>query len=120
VRVVIAGSRDIVDLNEVEKAIADSGFDISEVVCGCARGVDELGLTWGTNNDVPVRRMPADWRHGKGAGYNRNIEMARCSDALIAVWDGRSSGTAHMVRVARAQGLKVYVRLVETNQKERI
>jgi len=31
------------------------------------------------------------------AGFNRNGEMADYADALIAVWDGKSSGTAHMI-----------------------
>jgi len=110
-KVIIAGSRDVVDMAELERAIADSGFEITEVVCGCARGVDELGLTWGACNDVPVRRMPADWdRYGRQAGRERNIAMARYADALVAVWDGRSPGTRHMIRVAKAQGLKRHVR----------
>ena len=112
-KVIIAGSRDIIDRNEVEQAIADSGFEITEVVCGCARGVDELGLIWGTCNDVPVKRMPADWnRYGKQAGRERNIAMARYADALIAVWDGQSSGTHHMIKVAKMQGLKRHVRKI--------
>lgn len=110
-KVIIAGSRDIIDLNEVKQAIADSGFEISEVVCGCARGVDELGMIWATNNDIPVKRMPADWRrYGKQAGRERNIAMARYADALIAVWDGESPGTHHMMKVAKMQGLKRHIR----------
>jgi L-arabinose isomerase len=112
-KVIIAGSRTIIDMDEVEQAIHDSGFEITEVVCGCARGVDELGLIWGTNNDVPVKRMPADWvTYGRAAGHNRNIEMARYGDALILVWDGSSRGSANMLKVARMQGLKIYERVV--------
>jgi hypothetical protein len=28
---------------------------------------------------------------------------------LIAVWDGESTGTKHMIRVAKEKGLSVYV-----------
>jgi hypothetical protein len=112
-KTIIAGSRDLIGftgLAEVEKAISDSDFDITEVVCGCAKGVDELGLIWGTNHDIPVKRFPAQWnKFGKSAGPQRNIEMARYANALIAVWDGRSKGTAHMIKVAKMQGLKVHV-----------
>jgi len=110
-KVIIAGSRDIIDMNELERAIEESGFEITEVVCGCARGVDELGLIWGVNNDIPVKRMPADWRtYGKGAGHERNIQMAHYGEALIAVWDGSSPGARDMIRIAKMQGLKIYVR----------
>jgi len=120
-KTIIAGSRDIIGLqglNEVEQAIADSGFDVTEVVCGGARGVDELGLIWGTNNDIPVKKFPANWKEfGKSAGPQRNIEMARYADALIAVWDGKSRGSAHMIKVAKMQGLKVHVHLIKERGK---
>jgi hypothetical protein len=118
-KTIIAGSRDIIDLDVVERAIRDSGVDITEVVCGCAKGVDELGLIWGTNRDIPVKRFPAQWHEfGKQAGPQRNIEMARYGDALIAVWDGKSKGTAHMIRVAKMQGLRVHVHLVKEKDND--
>ena len=40
---VIAGSRTITDYALVEKAIVDSGFEITEVVCGECRGPDMFG-----------------------------------------------------------------------------
>jgi hypothetical protein len=114
-RVIIAGSRHIIDMNELREALNDSGFldDMTEIVCGCAPGADELGLIWGTNNDIPVKRMPAKWQYGKTAGRERNIAMAHYGDALVALWDGASSGTAHMIKVARMQGLQVHVRIVK-------
>ncbi len=117
-RVIIAGSRHIIDLDVAYEAVRESGFEIEEVVCGCAKGADELGLIWGTNNDIPVKRMPAQWKYGKSAGNQRNIEMARYAHehgkgGLIALWDGKSRGTAHMIKVARMQGLKVFVKIVK-------
>ena len=38
-RVIIAGSRTITDMLELEKAVKDSGFTITEVLCGGAQGV---------------------------------------------------------------------------------
>jgi hypothetical protein len=35
--------------------------------------------------------------------------MAQNADALIAVWDGQSPGTKHMIDVAKARGLRVFV-----------
>ena len=43
------------------------------------------------------------------AGKIRNQAMADAADALVALWDGNSGGTADMIRRARAAGLKVFV-----------
>ena len=100
-------------------AVTMSGFDISEVVCGMARGVDLLGKSWAEKEGVLVKEMPANWRpdgpRGKldrAAGYKRNIAMGNYADALIAIWDGKSDGTRHMIQIARAKGLKVFVKQV--------
>lgn len=112
-KVIIAGSRDIEDYELVESAIMESGFDIDEVVSGMARGVDLIGRQWAKNNHIPCVEMPADWeKFGKGAGQERNRRMARYADALIAVWDGSSRGTHHMIRVAKMRGMKSFVKKV--------
>jgi hypothetical protein len=35
--------------------------------------------------------------------------MADNATALIAVWDGKSNGTRHMIEIAKEKGLKTYV-----------
>lgn len=39
--------------------------------------------------------------------------MAKQADALVAVWDGESRGTKHMIDIARKEGLEVYVHLTK-------
>lgn len=116
-KVIIAGSRhyngDPYAMKAVvEQAIHESGFydDITEVVCGMARGVDECGRQWAIQNNIPVKPFPADWMaHGKAAGPIRNRQMAEYSDALVALWDGTSKGTRSMIDEARKRNLRVYV-----------
>lgn len=109
-RTIIAGSRGITDLSRIVAACSACGWTISEVVSGAARGVDKLGEQWAYLHGVPVRSFPADWdRLGKTAGRTRNSEMARYADALVAVWDGHSPGTRHMIEQALFYGLHVYV-----------
>lgn len=109
-KTIIAGSRDITDPKILEMALIFSKMDITEVVCGGARGVDELGRLWAINYDIPITMFPAEWdKYGKSAGYRRNRDMAVYADALIAVWDGSSKGTKNMIDVARNKGLSVYV-----------
>ncbi len=75
-----------------------------------ARGADKLGYDWGKANNIPIAEFPADWnRYGKSAGYRRNVEMAKNADALLALWDGKSRGTRHMIEIAVCQGLKAKI-----------
>ena len=109
-RVVVAGSRTIEDYDRVAEAIAASGYDVTELVSGTAGGVDELGERWAREHGVPVTRMPADWdTHGKAAGPKRNARMARAANALVAVWDGQSSGTRSMLKEAYKRDLEIYL-----------
>jgi YspA, cpYpsA-related SLOG family len=111
-KVIIAGSRGITDFATVCDAVQRSGFPITRVISGMAKGVDTLAVRFATDNGLPCDRYPADWtKWGRGAGYKRNVEMARNADALIALWDGQSRGTRHMIQVAKARGLQVFVAL---------
>jgi len=107
--VIIAGSRGITDYSIIEAAVIQSGFEITRVVSGTARGVDQLGEKYAQLHNFPVDKYPADWNtHGKRAGYLRNKQMADNADALIAIWDGVSKGTKHMIEIAAGKGLRVY------------
>lgn len=109
-RLIIAGSRDFNDIFTVRRVMHQLPWKIKSVVCGCARGADKLGEQWATEQGITVIRFPADWDlYGKAAGPIRNTLMAENADALIAFWDGQSSGTKHMISVARAKKLKVMV-----------
>src|SRR6187401_1706565 len=90
-KTIIAGSRDIKLYSIVEKAIQQSGFEITTVISGKANGVDKLGEEYAKKNNLPIMKFPANWDlYGKSAGYIRNDEMAKNAEALIAVWDGKS------------------------------
>lgn len=109
-RTIIAGSRGISDPQLVDRAITNSRFIITQVLCGMARGADLHGFAWAIRNQIPVVEFHADWdRFGRSAGAIRNGEMSLHADALIALWDGKSRGTKNMIDVATRAGLKVYV-----------
>jgi len=111
-KTIIAGSRQIEDKEALDKTIADSGFQVTEVVSGTCRGVDVMGEDWGRGNDIPVRPFPADWlTHGRIAGELRNRDMANYADALILLWDGKSPGASCMLREANKAGIKVHTQI---------
>jgi hypothetical protein len=119
---VIAGSRSIdprAAYDAIESALAATDYTIREIVSGTARGVDAAGELWAHRHNFPVRRFPADWKtFGKRAGVMRNVDMARHADRLLAIWDGESRGTGHMVSAMRALGKPVQIAKVGVTKPE--
>lgn len=109
-RTIIAGSREGATEQDVENAVNTCGWIPTVIISGTARGADKLGELWAEKNNLDIVRMPANWDlHGKSAGYKRNAEMAAVAEALIALWDGKSKGTKHMIDLALANNLKVHI-----------
>jgi YspA, cpYpsA-related SLOG family len=111
-KVIVAGSRTIHELDVVKKAIEDSGFQVDEVVSAMAPGVDRLGEEYAEENGIPVQQFPANTRvYGLVAWIKVNEAMARYADALVAVHNG-SKGTKHMIKKMREAGKPVHEVLV--------
>lgn len=97
-------------LEALAQASVQRRLKVTSVVSGGAAGIDTLGEIWARSQHLAVHRYPADWaRYGKAAGPIRNRQMALNAEALLAIWDGKSPGTAHMIGVARQLGLRVFV-----------
>lgn len=97
-KVIVAGSRNVDDYKLVVDTIIRSGYTITEVVSGCATGIDRLGEQWARANNIPIKEMPANWNlNGKAAGPMRNKLMAEYADAAVIIWDGESRGTRNMI-----------------------
>lgn len=114
-RVIIAGSRSFNDyelLREHCLSVLQEKMKTHRIiiVSGHAHGADSLGERFAKEFSLPFELHPAKWSLlGKAAGMVRNAEMAKCSDELIAFWDGESSGTRHMINFARKRGLAISV-----------
>ena len=111
-RVIIAGSRHCNDYSLLLETIKESGFSITEVVSGHARGVDTMGEHYAETHGIPLKVFPAQWDvYGLAAGPKRNRQMADYAQALIAVMYPGSRGTMNMVETAKKLGLRVYVKM---------
>jgi len=111
-KVIIAGSRSItLTPEQIDEIVKESGFEVTELVCGMARGIDRSGKAWAQSRGIKVTEMPAHWKeHGQAAGFIRNRQMADYSDVLIAIWDLKSPGTRNMM--ACMQGWKpVFIKI---------
>ena len=122
IRIIIAGGRDfenyfLLKTSVIEKISEKIPFPYEAViVSGMARGADILGVQFANELGLKLYRFPAEReRLGKGAGYARNIEMAKFASGgnnkgmLIAFWDGKSKGTKHMIDTAKRYGIEVHI-----------
>lgn len=111
-KIIVAGTRtfDMVDLlYEKLDHIADVAR-IDEIVSGHARGADQMGEMYADERGIPVKLFPAEWdKYGKIAGIRRNVEMADYADELVAFWDGKSTGTKHMINTMTLKNKPLHV-----------
>ena len=109
---IIAGGRDFNNrnvlyavMNTIKKYGPSVGKPITEIVSGCARGADFLGIEWADVYGLRITRFPAEWdKYGKSAGFIRNADMGAYADAAIIFWDGVSKGTKHMIQTMKKLG----------------
>lgn len=123
IRIIIAGGRDFNDYEAVYQGLGEliEGLDdpsdappysLSDicVISGMARGADKLGIRAAEQAGLPVSKHPAIWsQYGTSAGFIRNTQMAKLGTHLLAFWDGKSRGTAHMIKEAQRRNLDVTI-----------
>ena len=116
-RCIIAGGRDFNDYERLKKVMDNCPYEITEVVCGKARGADSLGEKWALERGIHVKYFIPDWNGlGRRAGFVRNADMAEyaCENGsnnglLVAFWDKNSKGTKSMIDIATKKGMIVKV-----------
>lgn len=113
-KLAIVGSRTFTNYAYLEEAIytlvMSSGFVITEIVSGGARGADSLAETFAHNKGLPLTVFPADWEtHGKSAGYKRNAQIIQHCSLVTAFWDGVSRGTKHSIDLAVKHNKPVFI-----------
>lgn len=84
---------------------------ITLLIEGGARGADTIAHAWALSRDIPFRRFKItqqEWRRlGKAAGPIRNRVMLKEGKPELVVAFPGGPGTADMVAIASAAGVKV-------------
>jgi hypothetical protein len=116
IRIIVAGSRSINNYEFVREVILKTLCewkiflfvdDIEFVSGGCRTGVDSLGERFAKINEYEPKLFLPDWSIGPRAGPLRNAEMAKYATHLILIWDGKSNGSASMLREAKSNFLTI-------------
>lgn len=108
-RILVCGGREFNNRYAVFDYLDDlrKELGVTHVVTGGARGADALGADWAAARGIDQTVMRADWaKHGRSAGFVRNIAMANTKPELVVAFPG-GKGTEHMVRVALKRGINV-------------
>jgi hypothetical protein len=114
-KLIVAGGRDFNDPELMDSAIRQVLAELPDdfvvsIVSGMAKGADKLGYEWAIENKCKVYKFYADWnQYGRRAGFLRNEEMSKVASGLLAFWDGSSTGTNHMIHLARSKDMYVKV-----------
>jgi hypothetical protein len=113
VRLCIAGSRYFFNKEEIFKIIdcyysLETGLP-SQVLCGCAPGVDRIGALWAEQHKIPIRFFPANWKKwGNYAGPKRNEEMAALANEVLVIRREDSKGSLTMIGASHDRGRLVH------------
>lgn len=122
-KLIIAGSRSLQERKEEAWPILvrflftyKQKHNIIEIVSGTAAGADRFGEQYAEQNNIPLKKMPADWnKYGRSAGPIRNRQMAEYADEAVILWDGKSPGGLNMIETMRELKKPYYVLMVNDN-----
>ena len=110
IKLIIACSSHFNDYNLIESKLIALGVHEQDctIICGLANGVDRMGLDFARKYNKEVWMYPARWeKHGLVAGILRNEQMAEVATHCIVIWDGKSKGSANMIKQAEKYKLKL-------------
>lgn len=109
--VLVCGGRDFVDRALLNKLldILHQARGVDSIVTGAADGADTLAIEWAKDRGVPFEAKAARWKeHGRSeAGRIRNREMLCLTKPTTVLAIPGANGTADMIRIARAAGVRV-------------
>lgn len=124
-KLLICGSRKIARmslLHECLDVFPHTGI-VGTIISGGAKGVDKLAIDYAKEYGIKPVEIEADWypngSYDPGAGYKRNrimLDLLNQDDVVLALWDGKSSGTKDMINISKKKGIEVWVFTVRTDK----
>lgn len=120
-KIIIAGSRTINDysiLSQALKCAIQNNIityaESFEIVSGGAKGVDTLARKYARESGYKLTEIKPNYRtnNDRGAPIRRNEDIARYGDVLLAIWDGKSLGTKHIISYTQKLNKPVYIHYV--------
>lgn len=90
---------------------------VTEIVSGGAAGIDTVARSYALANSIKLTEfLPEYTKYGRGAPLKRNETIIDYADEVLAIWDGKSRGTKHVIDRCKKQG-KVCKVILLTNER---
>ena len=108
-RVAIVGSRSV-QLEQEQELLRFLPRGTHEIVSGGAEGADKIAEHIAERLGLPIKIFRPDYEtYYRRAPLERNLDIIRYSDFVLALWDGSSRGTAHVIKSCVAEYTPVRV-----------
>jgi len=112
-KIAIVGSRGL----RVENLGAYLPEGVREIVSGGARGIYTCAKEYAAENNLKLTVfLPQYKRFGRVAPLKRNEEIIEYADEVIALWDGVSSGTKHVIDACERAGKPITVVVIKSSR----
>lgn len=93
--------------------------NVTEIVSGGARGIDTCAREYAFANNIKLMEfLPKYEKYGRAAPLYRNLQTIDYADEVFAFWDGKSRGTAFVIKHCRSKNKKVTVFLKSATDKQ--
>lgn len=84
--------------------------ETTEIISGGAKGIDMCAKTYAEKNQIKFTEyLPEYSRYGRSAPLKRNLHIIAHADLILAFWDGRSRGTAYVIKQCKRQNKPIQV-----------
>ena len=105
-KLLIVGSRSITDF-DLTPYIPD---DVNVIISGGANGIDTLAERYADKHRISKFILRPQYElYGRGAPLKRNQKMVDMADAVLVIWDGKSSGTQFTINYTKKIGKAITV-----------
>lgn len=107
-KVAVIGSRNLTVPN-LEKYLPEG---TTEIVSGGAKGVDTSARECAQRMGLKLTEfLPEYEKYGRAAPIKRNDLIIDHADMVLAFWDGKSRGTAYVIKTCEEKNKKVVIYL---------
>lgn len=105
-KLAVIGSRTFTNYTQMAKCLSCKDA-IDTIITGDASGADELAQRFALDHNLPVETYPYD-----------KLAIVNHCDAIIAFWDGRSTGTQDVLNLAKKMNKPLEVIFLEKKENE--
>ena len=108
-KIAVIGSRTLI-IDNIDRYIPEN---TDELVSGGAKGIDTCVKSYADLKNIPITEFKPDYKkYGRYAPLKRNIDIINYSDLVIAIWDGKSHGTLHVIENCGLKNKKLILYII--------